>query len=130
MFGVIRMVQATLPALLRAREPRIVNVSSGLGSSTLATTPGSRYREVPLLSYNPSKAALNSVTVQFANELRGTRCKVNAVDPGYAATDMTAASRPTDRTAAKAAEVIVRFATLPPDGPTGGFFDEHGEVPW
>jgi NAD(P)-dependent dehydrogenase (short-subunit alcohol dehydrogenase family) len=129
-FGAIRVLQATLPMLLRAAEPRIVNVSSGLGSSTLATTPGSVYRDVPLLSYSPSKAALNSVTVQFANELRDTRCKVNAVDPGYAATDMTTASRPTERSAATAAEVVVRFATLPSDGPTGGFFDEHGEVPW
>ncbi|HEX5586014.1 MAG TPA: SDR family NAD(P)-dependent oxidoreductase [Acidimicrobiia bacterium] len=129
-FGTIRVIQAMLPLLLRAPEPRIVNVSSGLGSSTLATTPGSRYMEVPLLSYNASKAALNSVTVQFANELRSTHCKVNAADPGYASTDMTATSRPTDRSAAEAAGVVVRLATLPPDGPTGAFYDEHGEVPW
>jgi NAD(P)-dependent dehydrogenase (short-subunit alcohol dehydrogenase family) len=129
-FGVIRVLQAMLPLLLRAPEPRVVNVSSGLGSSTLATTPGSRYRDIPLLAYNASKAALNSVTIQFANELRATPCKVNAVDPGYARTDMTAGSRPTDRTAEAAAVVVVRFAMLPADGPTGGFFDEHGEVPW
>jgi NAD(P)-dependent dehydrogenase (short-subunit alcohol dehydrogenase family) len=129
-FGAIRMTLKMLPALLRSSSPRIVNVSSGLGSLTLATTPGSQYRDVPLLGYNSSKAALNSVTVQFANDLRDTACKVNAVDPGYTATDMTTGSRPTDRTAAAAAEVVVRFATLPPDGPTGGFFDEHGVVPW
>jgi NAD(P)-dependent dehydrogenase (short-subunit alcohol dehydrogenase family) len=129
-FGPMRVVLAMLPLLRESEAPRIVNVSSGLGSSTLATTPGSRYGTVPLLSYNPSKAALNSVTVQFANELRGTAFKVNAADPGYARTDMTARGRPTDRSAATAADVVVRLATLPASGPTGCFFDEHGEVPW
>ncbi|MFI5053238.1 MAG: SDR family NAD(P)-dependent oxidoreductase [Acidimicrobiia bacterium] len=129
-FGVIRTVLAMLPLLRRSPEPRIVNVSSALGSSTLATTPGSRYMDIPLLSYSASKAALNSVTVQFANELRATPFKVNAADPGYTRTDMTASSRPTDRSPEAAADVVIRLATLGPDGPTGAFFDEHGEVPW
>jgi NAD(P)-dependent dehydrogenase (short-subunit alcohol dehydrogenase family) len=129
-FGTIRVMLAMLPLLRRSSAPRIVNVSSGLGSTTLATTPGSRYMRIPLLSYSPSKAALNSVTVQFANELRETAFKVNAADPGYTRTDMTAAGRATDRTPEAAAAIVVHLATLGPDGPTGRFFDEDGEVPW
>jgi NAD(P)-dependent dehydrogenase (short-subunit alcohol dehydrogenase family) len=86
--------------------------------------------QIPLLSYSPSKAALNSVTVQFANELRDTPCKVNAADPGYTRTDMTAGGRATERTPGTAAAIVIHLATLGPDGPTGKFFDEHGEVPW
>ena len=126
-FGAIRVILATLPLLRRAPAARIVNVSSGLGSLTLATTVGTKYQEKPLLSYNVSKSALNSVTVQFANELRDTACKVNAVDPGYTNTEMTGTG---SRTPETAAAVIVDLATLPADGPTGCFFDERGEVPW
>ncbi len=126
-FGAIRMLLAALPLLRRSDSPRVVNVSSGLGSLGLATSDGSRYQARPLLSYNVSKAALNSVTVQFANELRGTAFKVNAVDPGYTNTDMTGDGT---RTPDEAAMVVIDFATLPADGPTGRFFDERGEVPW
>jgi NAD(P)-dependent dehydrogenase (short-subunit alcohol dehydrogenase family) len=126
-FGAIRVLLAALPLLRRSEAPRIVNVSSGLGSLGLATTEGSRYQARPLLSYNVSKAALNSATVQFANELRGTRFKVNAVDPGYTNTDMTGEGA---RTPDEAAVVVIQVATLPADGPTGHFFDERGELPW
>jgi NAD(P)-dependent dehydrogenase (short-subunit alcohol dehydrogenase family) len=126
-FGAIRVIVATLPLLRRSPAPRIVNVSSGLGSLALATTDGSKYQAKPLLSYNVSKAALNSLTVQFANELRGTNFKINAADPGFTNTDMTDAGT---RTPAEAAGVVIRLATLPADGPTGRFFDEDGEVPW
>jgi NAD(P)-dependent dehydrogenase (short-subunit alcohol dehydrogenase family) len=126
--GTIRVVQQMLPLLRLAPQGRIVNVSSGLGSLTLATTDGSRYMERPLLSYNTAKAALNAVTVQFANELRSTAIKVNAVDPGFTNTDMT--KRMGSRTAAQAAAVVARWATVGPEGPTGGFFDENGPVPW
>jgi NAD(P)-dependent dehydrogenase (short-subunit alcohol dehydrogenase family) len=74
-FGSIRMLLAMVPLLRGSDAPRIVNVSSGLGSLTLATTDVTKYMQRPLLSYKPSKAALNSVTVQFANELRGRRSR-------------------------------------------------------
>ena len=126
-FGSIRVLLAMLPLLRRSDAPRIVNVSSGLGSLTLASTEGTKYRERPLLSYNPSKAALNSATVQFANELRGTAFKINVADPGYTNTDMTGSG---ERSADDGAAIVIRLATLPVDGPTGKFFDERGELPW
>jgi len=127
-FATMVVIQAMLPLLRRADAARVVNLSSGLGSLGLATTPGSRYRDRPLLSYNVAKAAVNSLTVQFANELRDTPIKFNAVDPGYTNTGMTRNTG--SRTAEQAAAVVVRLATIPPDGPNGGFFDEDGEVPW
>jgi NAD(P)-dependent dehydrogenase (short-subunit alcohol dehydrogenase family) len=127
-FGTIRVIQAMLPLLGRAASPRIVNLSSGLGSLTLATTEGTKYRERPLLSYNSAKAALNSLTVQFANELRSTRIKINAVDPGATNTPMTRGLG--ERTPEHAALVAIRLATIDDDGPTGCFFDENGELPW
>lgn len=126
-FGAIRVILAALPLLERSPAPRIVNVSSGLGSLGLATTEGSRYQAKPLLSYNVSKAALNAVTVQFANEFRDTLFKINSVDPGYTNTDMTGDGT---RTAAEAAKVVIELTTLAADGPTGHFFDERGELPW
>lgn len=127
-FGSMAVIQTMLPLLRKAKMGRIVNVSSGLGSLGLATTTGTKYQDKPLLGYNVAKAAVNSMTVQFANELRETAIKVNAVDPGYTNTDMTLRSG--SRTAEAAAAVVIRFATLPDDGPTGGFFDEDGALPW
>ncbi|MET7425800.1 SDR family NAD(P)-dependent oxidoreductase [Dactylosporangium sp. NPDC005555] len=127
-FGVVAVTNAVLPALRRSDAGRVVNVSSGLGSLAFTTEPSHMYAQHPLLSYNASKSALNAVTVSFANELRATAIKVNAADPGYCATDLNDHSGP--RTAARGAVAAVRLATLPADGPTGGFFDEDGPVPW
>jgi NAD(P)-dependent dehydrogenase (short-subunit alcohol dehydrogenase family) len=127
-FGVIAMTQAMLPFLLKSQRGRIVNVSSGLGSFGWNTDP-ERSPHLPLLlGYNSSKSALNAITVQFANELRGTHIKVNAACPGYCATDMT--SHLGTRTAQQGSATPIRLATLPDDGPTGGVFDDNGPVPW
>jgi NAD(P)-dependent dehydrogenase (short-subunit alcohol dehydrogenase family) len=126
--GTIRVVQTMLPLLLRSERPRIVNMSSGLGSLTYATALGSKYQARPLLSYSTSKAALNMVTVLFANELRDTLVRVNAVDPGAVNTPMTqgrATRQPDD-----GARPVVDCVLLPNTGPTGSFFDESGPVPW
>jgi NAD(P)-dependent dehydrogenase (short-subunit alcohol dehydrogenase family) len=80
------------------------------------------------IAYNSSKSAVNAMTVQFAKELRNTPIKVNAADPGYVATDMN--DHQGHRTVAQGATVAVRLATLPEDGPTGGYFDENGPLPW
>ena len=125
-FGVFAVTKAMLPLLRRAEAGRIVNISSGAGSLTETSSPDWR-AEWNTLAYNSSKAAVNSITVHFATELRSTPIKVNAVNPGYTATDM---SPQADRTVQQGAIAPVRFATLPADGPTGGFFDENGIVPW
>ena len=127
-FGAMAVTQALLPLLRRSPAGRIVNLSSSLGSLTLASTPGSPWSRFGLLGYNTSKTALSGVTVQFANELRDTPIKVNAACPGYVATDLNGHSGYS--TPAEGARVAVMLATLPADGPTGGFFDEAGPVAW
>ena len=81
-----------------------------------------------MLGYNTSKSALNSLTVQFANELRNTPIKINAICPGYCATDLNGNSGP--RTAAQGAVAAIQYATIGDDGPSGGYFNEDGPVPW
>ena len=128
LFGPMAVTQAMLPLLRRSQRGRIVNVSSSLGSLTLARDPTSPVSQFLVLGYNTSKTALNSMTVQFANELRDTPIKVNAVCPGYCATDINTHSGP--RTAKQGAVAPVQLATIPDDGPSGGFFNEDGPVPW
>jgi NAD(P)-dependent dehydrogenase (short-subunit alcohol dehydrogenase family) len=127
-FAPIRLIQVFLPLLKKSEAGRIVNVSSGLGSLTLASDPNGPYAAVNVLGYCTSKTALNAVTVRFAQELRGTPIKINCADPGYCATDLNGHSGP--RTAVQGAIAAIRLATLPDDGPTGKFFDEEGPVDW
>ena len=86
--GHLVVTQAMLPLVRKAEAGRIVNVSSGLGSLTLHGDPAWPYASVKVLGYCASKAALNMMTVQLAWELRDTKIKVNAADPGYTATDL------------------------------------------
>ncbi|HEX7303107.1 SDR family oxidoreductase [Lentzea sp.] len=120
-FGVIRVTNAVLPLLRRAESPRIVNISSNMGSLALQTGP-------QLAAYAPSKSLLNSITAQYARELAGTDIIVNAACPGYVATDFTGFASP--RTPDEGAAIALKLATLPDDGPRGGFFDDGGVVPW
>jgi NAD(P)-dependent dehydrogenase (short-subunit alcohol dehydrogenase family) len=131
-FGVLTVTNALLPLLRRAPSARIVNLSSSVGSFGRTTDPESPFASLPpSATYPASKAALNALTVHYAKELRGTGILVNAADPGGTATDMTRAwGYRLDRSPARAATIVVRLATLGPDGPTGGFFDENGQVPW
>lgn len=125
-FGVVSVTQTFLPLLRKSAAGRIVNVSSGAGS--LALVSGKDWRpEWNGLAYNTSKSALNAITVAFAVELRDTPVKINAVNPGYTATDL---SPDATRSPVAAAAVVVRYATLHEDGPSGGFFDENGPIPW
>ncbi|MBW4721069.1 SDR family oxidoreductase [Saccharothrix obliqua] len=117
-YGPWRVALALLP-LLRKGSGRIVNVSSGAGSLTGmgGGTP----------AYAASKAALNALTLMLADELRRDRVLVNAVCPGWVATDMGGpGGRPVERGAAS----VVWAVTLPDDGPTGGFFRDGRPVPW
>ncbi|MFD2572732.1 SDR family oxidoreductase [Spirosoma soli] len=132
-FGVIETTQAFVDLLRQSAEPRIVNVTSGLGSLTLHSDPTWKYYAVKPTAYVGSKAALNGYTIVLANELRDTPFKVNSVDPGYTATDFNNHSGP--GTVPDAAARLVKAATLGPDGPTGQFFSDDnapdtGISPW
>ena len=137
-FGPVTLTQAFLPLLRRSSAGRIVNVSSNLGSFALSTDEKSPVRSINTLGYRSSKAALNMATVQLAYELRETRIKINAANPGLVATDLTGmgngakfAGRPGFGTPDEGARIIVKLATLPEDGPSGGFFDfTMGTLPW
>jgi NAD(P)-dependent dehydrogenase (short-subunit alcohol dehydrogenase family) len=128
LFGPMAVIQAMLPLLLRSPAGRIVNVSSSLGSLAQTSGPGSPLSQLPCLGYASSKSALNAMTVQFANELRGSSVKVNAVCPGYVATDLNNHSGP--RTPEQGARIAIQMAMIPQDGPTGGYFNEEGRIPW
>ncbi|MEU5839281.1 SDR family NAD(P)-dependent oxidoreductase [Streptomyces diacarni] len=129
-FGVVRTTRAFLPLLRAAANPVVVNVSSGLGSLTAVGDPEARAKAVPDwmpgLAYASSKAALNMVTAQYAHALPGFR--INAVDPGYTATDFN--GRTGHRTVEQGARIIVRMACAGPEGPTGSYLADHGRLPW
>ncbi|MET7462722.1 SDR family oxidoreductase [Nonomuraea sp. NPDC005501] len=127
-FGVVTVTNAMLPLLRRSQAGRIVNMSSELGSLSMALDPGSPFWETNLLAYNSSKTALNMVTVAYAKELRDTPIKVNAVTPGYCATDLNGHSG--YRTPEQGAVIAVRLALAGADGPTGAYQDENGPIPW
>jgi NAD(P)-dependent dehydrogenase (short-subunit alcohol dehydrogenase family) len=123
-FGTVRVLHAFLPLLQRSAHPVVVNVSSGLGSlSQLATAPAAIY---PGVAYPASKAAVNMVTVQFAKAFPDVR--INAVDPGFTKTDLNGNTG--TQTVEQGAEIIVAMAQVGSDGPTGGFFNVDGVVPW
>lgn len=132
-FGVIEVTQAFIDLLKASVQPRIVNVTSGLGSLTLHNDPSWKYYVVKPAAYVASKAALNAYTITLAYELRDTSFKVNAVDPGYTATDFNNHSGP--GTVPDAAARVVKAAILNSAGPTGQFFSddnspETGISPW
>ena len=132
-FGVIEVTQAFTDLLKQSPEPRIVNVTSGLGSLTLHNDPAWKHYKVKPASYVASKAALNAYTIVLAYTLRDTPFKVNAVDPGYTATDFNNHTGP--GTVPDAAARVVKAAVLGQDGPTGQFFSddnapETGISPW
>jgi NAD(P)-dependent dehydrogenase (short-subunit alcohol dehydrogenase family) len=129
-FGVVAVINAMLPLLRKAEAPRVVNVSSEVGSIGAMTDPESPMWPMASVPYPSSKTALNMVTAMYAKELAADGVKVNAANPGYCATDLNANSG--FRTATQGAEVSVHLATLPDDGPTGklwGFLWTAGSTP-
>ncbi|MCX5213980.1 SDR family NAD(P)-dependent oxidoreductase [Kitasatospora sp. NBC_00240] len=119
-FGLVRVAHAFLPLLERSAAPVMVNISSGTASLAQA---GKGY---PGVAYPVSKTAVNMLTVQFAKAFPLMR--INAVEPGYTATDLN--RHEGTQTVEQGAEAIVRTALLGPDGPTGGYFDLAGRLPW
>jgi NAD(P)-dependent dehydrogenase (short-subunit alcohol dehydrogenase family) len=127
-FGPFMMIQAFLPLLRQSAAGRIVNTSSSVGSLTEQSNPESPYYPVNTAGYNSSKTALNALTVQLAKQLTGTNIKVNSACPGWVQTDMGSDAAP--RTVSEGARIIIKLATLPNDGPNGGFFNEDGAINW
>jgi NAD(P)-dependent dehydrogenase (short-subunit alcohol dehydrogenase family) len=132
-FGVVRVTQAFLDLLKNSSEPRIVNVSSGQGSLTLASDPDSKYYSIKGVVYQSSKSALNMYTINLAYELRDTAFKVNAVCPGFTNTDFN--NHRGTGTVEQAGARIVKYAIIGKEGPTGKYFCEElypeiGECPW
>jgi len=134
-FGVIAVTQAFIDLLRQSPAPRIVNVSSAQGSLTLHSDPAHKYKYYTHKAavYHSSKSALNMYTINLAYELRGTPFKVNAVDPGFVATDFNH-HRGTG-TVQEAGARVVKYALIGPNGPTGKFISEEynpetGEIPW
>lgn len=132
-FGAIRVTQVFLDLLKKSDSPRISNITSGLGSLTLHSDPTWKYHTIKGVCYVPSKAALNAFTITLAYELRDLAFKVNAIDPGYTATDFNHFSGP--GTVESAASFIIKHTLTDENGPTGKFFsndidDESEESPW
>jgi NAD(P)-dependent dehydrogenase (short-subunit alcohol dehydrogenase family) len=125
-FGFVRVTRAFLPLLERSPNPVIVNVSSGMGSLTVTSDPSRLESTLNALGYPASKSAVNMLTSQYAKAF--PQMRINAVDPGYTATDLNA-HRGT-KTVEQGSEIIVRMAELDSSGPTGTFVDDGGGVPW
>ncbi|MFB4280931.1 SDR family NAD(P)-dependent oxidoreductase [Nonomuraea sp. MTCD27] len=125
-FGVVRVTHAFLPLLRRSAAPVVVNVSSGLGSMARVTAAGTPTYAYPGVAYPASKVAVNMLTVQYAKAFPELR--INAVEPGFTATDLNGNTG--TQTVEEGAEIIVRMALIGPDGPTGGYFDAEGPLPW
>ena len=127
MIGAIRVTNAMLPLLRRSERPRIVNMSSTVGSLTRQTADGGDVGPISG-AYSPSKTFLNAVTIQYARELRDTNILINLGCPGFVATDLNGFRGV--RTPEQGAAIAIRLATLPDDGPSGAFFDDAGRIPW
>ena len=126
--GLFAVTKAFLPLLRKSSAARIVNVSSALGSLTRVSDPRQTTYENVYVAYGASKAAVNSITIAFARELRDTAIKVNVAAPGYTSTAINNFAGP--QTVEQGAEAAVHLATLPEDGPSGSFLDRFGTVPW
>ncbi len=123
--GTLAVTQAMLPLLRAAPAARIVNLSSSLGSLTLNGDPASPYYSAQFIGYNASKAALNMLTVELAEELRGSGITVNSVSPGFVRTDLTGQGTMTPE---EGARLPVRYALGGEE--TGRFVEPDGVTPW
>jgi NAD(P)-dependent dehydrogenase (short-subunit alcohol dehydrogenase family) len=127
-FGAVAVTRAFLPLVRASERGRIVNLSSVLGSLGEHRDPNSSIFGMLTTAYNCSKAALNMYTVNLAHELRETRIKVNAAHPGWVQTDMGGPQAPMH--VVDGAKTAVTLATLPDNGPTGGYFHLGVHLRW
>lgn len=123
--GALAVTQAMLPLLKEAPAGRIVNLSSSLGSLALNADPGSTYYSQRYIGYNASKAALNMLTIQLSEKLRGTGIVVNSVSPGFVKTDLTGYGTMTPE---EGARLPVQYALAGEQ--SGSFLEPNGPTPW
>ncbi|MEV7396697.1 SDR family NAD(P)-dependent oxidoreductase [Aeromicrobium sp. NPDC092404] len=124
--GVVRTTAAFLPLLRKSGDPVVVNVTSGMGSLELTHDPSRAESQLVLPAYTASKAALTMLTTQYAKALPDVR--INAVDPGYTATDFNGHSGP--QTVTEGTDAIVQLATEGPGHGSGRLVDRDGEITW
>jgi NAD(P)-dependent dehydrogenase (short-subunit alcohol dehydrogenase family) len=127
-FAQVALTKALLPLIRKSAAGRIVNLSSILGSLTLHADPGSPIYQAKSFAYDTSKTALNAFTIHLAYELRDTPVKVNSAHPGWVKTDMGGDSAPMEVN--EGGKTSAALATLPADGPSGGFFHLGQPLPW
>src|SRR6266446_4211190 len=127
-FATVALTQKLLPLIRKAPAGRIVNVSSILGSLTLQADPASPVYSFKAFAYDASKAALNAFTIHLAHELRDTKIKVNSAHPGWVKTDMGGPTATME--VSEGGKTSAQLATVPEDGPNGGFFHLGQSLPW
>jgi NAD(P)-dependent dehydrogenase (short-subunit alcohol dehydrogenase family) len=127
-FQPIALTQTLLPLIKKSPAGRIVNLSSILGSLTLHADPKSPIYDRKHFAYDSSKTAINAFTVHLAQELAGTKIKVNSAHPGWVKTAMGGKEAPMELS--EGGKTSVQLATLPDDGPSGGFFHLGQPLPW
>jgi NAD(P)-dependent dehydrogenase (short-subunit alcohol dehydrogenase family) len=127
-FGPLLLSQGCVPLMKKNGYGRIVNLSSTLGALTDIVNPDSNYNTLQSPAYRLSKTLLNGITALLAKELRESNILVNSVCPGWVRTDMGGPEAPI--LPEEAADTPVWLATLPDNGPTGGFFRDHQPIPW
>jgi NAD(P)-dependent dehydrogenase (short-subunit alcohol dehydrogenase family) len=127
-FAVVALTQTLLPLIRKSDAGRIVNLSSILASLTLHAAKDSPIYDAKTFAYDASKSALNSFTIHLAHELRGTKIKVNSAHPGWVKTEMGGEGAQME--IGDGAKTSVQLATLPANGPTGGYFHMGDSLPW
>jgi NAD(P)-dependent dehydrogenase (short-subunit alcohol dehydrogenase family) len=127
-FAVLQLTHELLPLLQKSSGARIVNVSSQLGSLSLHARKDQLVAYNKRYAYNASKAALNLFTIQLAQELGGTKIKVNSVHPGWVKTRLGSDAAPLQP--AQGAQTVVAAALLSEGGPSGTFFHLDQTIPW
>jgi NAD(P)-dependent dehydrogenase (short-subunit alcohol dehydrogenase family) len=127
-FAQVAFTKEILPLLKKSPAGRIVNLSSILGSLTLHADPKSPIYHAKSFAYDASKTALNAFTIHLAYELRDTNIKVNSAHPGWVKTDMGGDQAPMELS--EGGKTSAALATLPPDGPNGGYFHQGKSLPW
>ena len=127
-FSQVALTKELLPLIKKSPAGRIVNLSSILGSLSLHADPKSPIYNAKSFAYDASKTALNAFTVHLAYELRDTNIKVNSAHPGWVKTDMGGESAPMELS--EGGKTSAALATLPADGPSGGYFHMGQPLPW